>query len=260
MTDLVPFQFESHEIRIHVDSQGEPWWVLTDVCAALDLSNPSKVASRLKPEESMTLTFSYTVQNEPKMLAINEKGLYRLIMRSSKEEAERFQDWVFGDVLPSIRKTGKYEVSAAAPVPQLPSPGETVSLVTLSVDLLERLGQLTERDKLGYADMIRNATLPSSSRLLDTPQAHGFSAAERVGQLGYHLSAREKASIFPRLGKRLIDEYRSRYGSDPEKESRYVDGATRRVPWYCAEDASWVDPIIQSFLTSLGFASRGVPA
>jgi prophage antirepressor-like protein len=250
----MPFHFESHAIRIYIDSQGEPWWILTDICSVLSLSNPSKVAGRLKPEESMTLTFSYTGQDALSLLSINEKGLYRLIMRSSKPEAERFQDWVFGEVLPSIRKTGKYEIAASPR--ELPSPRTTVLLAELSVDLLERLGQLTERDKLGYADMIRHATIASPAPQLGAPQLHGFSTAERVEQLGYRLSARERASIFPRLGKRLIDEYRLRHhGTEPKKERRYVEGATRRVAWYAAENASWVDPMIQSYLSSLGFVA-----
>jgi prophage antirepressor-like protein len=257
MADLIPFHFESHAIRIYIDSQGEPWWVLADVCAALGLSNAPEVAKRILGQNVSTIILSDSETNlNPSRIVVNEPGLYQVIFRSNKLEAQAFQQWVFGEVLPSIRKTGKYEVSAAAPVRQLPSPDETVSLVTRSVNLLERLGQLTERDKLAYADMLRNATIPSSPRLLGTPQAHGFSTAERVEQLGYHLSAREKASIFPRLGKLLIDEYHSRYGSEPGKESRYVDGATRRVAWYCAEDASWVDPIVQSYLSSLGFIAK----
>jgi hypothetical protein len=200
----------------------------------------------------MTLTFSYTGQDALSLLSINEKGLYRLIMRSNKPEAERLQDWVFGEVLPSIRKTGKYEI-AATPPRELPSPRDTVLLAELSVDLLERLGQLTERDKLGYAAMIRNATLAPSVQLLPAPHAHGFSVAERVDQLGYRIPQRQQKTLFIALGKRLAAEYRDRHNDDPQQNTRYVDGAVRLVNWYPHKDAEWVDPMIQSYLNTLGF-------
>jgi prophage antirepressor-like protein len=280
MTDLIPFHFESHSIRVHVDSQGEPWWVLTDVCNGLSIANPSDVTKRINQAYLKSVSFqevmngidkSYMVENElyspqnnrgmnATFLLVNEYGLYEVIFRSNKPEAKVFRQWVFEEVLPSIRKTGKYEVPAPTPSHQLPSPAERLAELRDFISFMDDLGLLTERDKLLAGDAARNATLATGPGLLGSPEAYGFSVAERVGQLGYHLSAREKASIFPRLGKRLIDEYRSRYGSEPGKESRYVDGATRLVAWYGADDASWVDPIVQSFLTSMGFTSRGVPA
>lgn len=116
MPDLIPFHFDTHDIQVHVDDSGNPWWVLHEICAVLGLSNPSRAASRLKPTESTTLTFGESGLIH-KMLLVSEQGLYRLIMRSNKEEAERFQDWVFREVLPQIRKTGSYTVSAAPPDP-----------------------------------------------------------------------------------------------------------------------------------------------
>jgi len=101
MSQLIPFQFEAHAITIHLDEAGQPWWEAQDVCVVLGIRDVSKAVARLKLGEKRT-------SESRNVLIINEKGLYRLIMRSNKPEAERFQDWVFGEVLPQIRKTGQY--------------------------------------------------------------------------------------------------------------------------------------------------------
>jgi anti-repressor protein len=93
MNDLTLFQFETQDVRI-VDQDGNPWFVLTDVCRVLELSNPSRAAERLRDHERNTLTLSEGNRGNPNVTIINERGLYRLVMRSDKPQAERFQDWV----------------------------------------------------------------------------------------------------------------------------------------------------------------------
>ena len=100
--EIIPFQFEDASIRIHVDENGMPWWVMVDICDILGLENATQASARLKEDEKSTLCLTYRTLN-----ICNEKGLWRLLMRSRKPEAERMQDWVFGEVLPSIRKTGQ---------------------------------------------------------------------------------------------------------------------------------------------------------
>jgi prophage antirepressor-like protein len=109
MSDLIPFVFRGHTIHVQVDADGKPWWVAKDVCASLGLGNVSKAVARLKPREYTTITWSDSGIPR-RVLVVNEPGLYRLIFRSDKAEAEAFQDWVFTEVLPSLRTTGKYEV------------------------------------------------------------------------------------------------------------------------------------------------------
>jgi prophage antirepressor-like protein len=77
------------------------------VCGALDIKNASD-ALRDFPEDEKTLITVDTAGGPQKVLAVNEPGLYRLIFRSRKSDAEVFQKWVVTDVLPSIRKKGYY--------------------------------------------------------------------------------------------------------------------------------------------------------
>lgn len=112
----IALRFESHDIAVQIDAHGNPWWVAKEVCDVLGILNVSQAIERLKPLESTIICKTYN--GIPHRLAlVNEPGLYRLIFRSNKPEAERFQDWVFGEVLPALRKTGTYTVPGVTPAP-----------------------------------------------------------------------------------------------------------------------------------------------
>lgn len=101
------FNFGTHAVRIVV-RDGEPWFVATDVAAALGYLT-AKDAARNLSEHQKGGHILPTPGGEQRVTIINESGLYRLVLRSRKPEAEKFSDWVTGEVLPSIRKTGRYE-------------------------------------------------------------------------------------------------------------------------------------------------------
>lgn len=105
-TEIVPLDFESHAVRMVV-IKGEPWWVLADVARVLGYRDAANAGRLLRDKHKGTHLMS-TLGGQQKMVVINEPGLYRLIMRSEAEQAERFQDWVTEEVLPQIRKTGSY--------------------------------------------------------------------------------------------------------------------------------------------------------
>lgn len=101
------WNYESSEIRT-VQVNGEPWFVLADVCKVLELSTPARVAERLEKDEvSQTHTID-RMGREQKTTIINESGLYTVILRSDKPQAKPFRKWVTSEVLPSIRKHGAY--------------------------------------------------------------------------------------------------------------------------------------------------------
>jgi prophage antirepressor-like protein len=103
----VPLQFEGRDVRV-IDKDGEPWWVLADVCTVLEIGNPSQVASRLDDDEKNTLINNEGTPGNPNLTIISEPGLYKLLMTSRKSVAKRFDRWVRHEVLPQIRKTGSY--------------------------------------------------------------------------------------------------------------------------------------------------------
>lgn len=98
------------EIRVAMDTQGEPMFCLADVCKALEISNVGNVKQRLS-EKGIRNMDTLTVGGIQLMTYINEANLYKCIFQSRKPEAEKFQDWVYEEVLPSIRKHGGYIVA-----------------------------------------------------------------------------------------------------------------------------------------------------
>lgn len=110
-TTVVPFAFEGEPVRV-VTKAGEPWFVLADVCRVLEHSNPSQAASRLDDDERGIISGD-TPSGTQDMLAVNESGLYSLILTSRKPAAKRFKKWVTAEVLPAIRRTGAYIPSFA---------------------------------------------------------------------------------------------------------------------------------------------------
>lgn len=102
---------EFGEVRT-VQIDGEPWFVAVDVCKALGLNQVSRAMSRLDADEGVLLEVPHP-QNPDKMIevnAVNEAGLYHLILCSKKPEAKSFKRWITHDVIPSVRKTGAYSV------------------------------------------------------------------------------------------------------------------------------------------------------
>lgn len=98
---------EFGDIRTEIIN-GEPWFCLSDVCKALELTNPSIVKQRLNAK-GLSTAYTLTAGGKQELLFINEANLYKTIFQSRKESAERFTDWVTSEVLPSIRKTGSYQ-------------------------------------------------------------------------------------------------------------------------------------------------------
>jgi prophage antirepressor-like protein len=124
-TQLVAFQFEQNEVRTFIDEKGDPWFVAKDVCQALGIAWKG-ISGTLKniPENWRGVwRFQTPLENqygkygktEQEFIVINESALYKLAFRSNKPEADKFVNWVVGEVLPAIRKTGKYEVNPPLP-------------------------------------------------------------------------------------------------------------------------------------------------
>ncbi len=106
------FQFDSQEVRIFVDDQGEPWFCATDVCAVLGYQNAPDAIAKHCRQKGIAKRDTLTKKGQQFLTFINEGNLYRLIIKSRLPAAERFEEWVFDEVLPAIRKTGKYEASS----------------------------------------------------------------------------------------------------------------------------------------------------
>jgi prophage antirepressor-like protein len=111
------------EIRVIV-RDGDPWFVLNDVAAALEFDR-GRDAARMLDDDEKGAHIVRTPGGDQELTIINESGLYSLILKSRKPEAKKFKKWVTSEVLPSIRKTGTYSVQQAAPQP-VPEPAHEI--------------------------------------------------------------------------------------------------------------------------------------
>ena len=119
LSSLLPFHYEGAQIRVLTDSQGDPWFIAADLLASLALDR--KALERLDDDEKGVSSI-HTPGGEQAMTIVNEPGLYNLVLGSRKPEAKRFKRWITHEVLPAIRRTGRYAVPGLAPTPaSLPS-------------------------------------------------------------------------------------------------------------------------------------------
>ncbi|HAT1525744.1 TPA: antirepressor protein [Morganella morganii] len=112
--DISFIRFEGVQVRI-VKINNDPWFIAKDVCNALELTNSRIALLALDSDEKNTVSLTYGIKGNPKRSIVSESGFYKLIARSRKATtkgtfAHRFTNWVFRDVIPSIRKTGAYGV------------------------------------------------------------------------------------------------------------------------------------------------------
>lgn len=107
--EIAQYHFQGHGVRL-ILREGEPWFVASDVAKVLGYSIPTKaVREHCRSVEETRLSDSEGRLS--KTLIIPERDLYRLIMRSKLPAAEQFEEWVVGEVLPAIRKTGGYQLT-----------------------------------------------------------------------------------------------------------------------------------------------------
>ncbi|MEA9426295.1 phage antirepressor [Aeromonas caviae] len=117
MTNLISKAFEGHNIRIITDQQGEPWFVAADIARALGYNDADQAIRRHC--KGVTKAPVETTGGMQRASIIPERDVYRLVMRSKLESAERFEEWVVGEVLPSIRKHGGYIAGQEQDAPEL---------------------------------------------------------------------------------------------------------------------------------------------
>ncbi|EIP3426178.1 hypothetical protein LSE82_005041 [Salmonella enterica] len=105
---------ERHDVRIQI-IEDKPWFCLKDVCDILDIKNSRDLLAKQLDKGGVEKIYTPTISAIQQLTFINEPNLYRVIFRSNKPEARQFQDWVFNEVLPAIRKTGRYQHPVTTP-------------------------------------------------------------------------------------------------------------------------------------------------
>lgn len=155
--NIVPFAFKGKPIRV-IEIESEPWFVGKDVAQALGYSNPQDAVRRhcqraqnvggagnAHPSDNVGGSRNVTPSDlDPQTKIIAEGDVYRLIIRSNRPEAEAFETLVMDEILPTIRKTGKYETTQLPVALDLNDPSQLRGL----------LGNYAERTEIAEAKVI----------------------------------------------------------------------------------------------------------
>ena len=249
MPNLSIFTFQHQEIRF-VGTAEKPEWIASDVGNILEIKNVRQLLAKFSEDEKGVCNI-YTPGGEQSVLTVTEPGLYRLIFKSRKAIAKKFQRWIFHEVLPAIRKTGSYSVKPETPpsTPALPSAKEKLETICMGMDLLERLGGFDQRTQLQLKDQIRNILLaeklePSSTEITATQVRLEYPVSDRSVSLGY----RPNNLQLQQIGKQASRLYQERHGSKPIQREQFVGGATRMVNVYGFNDLDLLDQAILSVM------------
>lgn len=151
---IQPFDFKGKEVRV-IPHGDEFWFLAADVCKALEITNVSQATGRLDDDER-GITTVYTPYGTQDALIISESGLYSLVLTSRKAEAKTFKRWVTHEVLPALRKTGRYEVAL--------QPAQGLSQLDLLGQMFNTFKEQSER-----LELLEGSQVELEARLDDQP-------------------------------------------------------------------------------------------
>lgn len=147
------FNFGNATVRVCQDSEGEPWFVASDIANILGYRDSYVLSRRIDDDDKGTRKVC-TPSGEQEMTVVNESGLYNAIMGSNKPEARSFKKWVTSEVLPSIRKHGAY-MTPDTIEKMLSNPDLVIGLATE----LKEARAVSERQQLQIAEQRRQLEL-----------------------------------------------------------------------------------------------------
>lgn len=219
MNELQNFNFNGSQVRA-LTIENEPWFVATDACKILGLTNTTVALQRLDKDERS----KFNLGRQGKTNIVNEYGLYTLILASRKPEAHKFKRWVTHEVLPAIRKHGAYMTDQKA--------FDVVHNKNGLIDLLQQVADQLQQKDIQIAEMKPKALFADAITESDTSILVG-DLAKILRQNGIEIGARR---LFKWLRKNhyLISRRGSDYNSPTQrsmemglfeiKESSHING------------------------------------
>lgn len=194
MTNIVPFDFESKQVRVVV-IDGEPWFVAADVAKVLEYSQPHKMLNLLDDDEKGSSNLDTPGGNQD-MAVVSESGLYHAVIKSRKPQAKQFRRWVTESVIPSIRKTGTYSVTA--PEKQMT---QIQILVAVTQQMAQQERQLIEQERQTRELAHRIESVEFEQDRYSTPSGHKYTILGFAAKQGIKISAKDASN----KGRRASD-------------------------------------------------------
>jgi prophage antirepressor-like protein len=219
------FWFEGKDVRF-VGTPENPEWIAADVFAVLDVKWDGHNLDGYDEEEKGRVTIP-TLGGCQELLTLTEPGMYRTVFKSRKPSAKRFQRWVFHEVLPAIRATGKY--SRTQEQPKLPPHQEAKEVAETIVYIQDYLAQTDPR----LAQILIDRAMQTVQPLLmsSAPEVKLSGSVEIAELLG--LSVGKEQST---LGRTVAKAWRDAYGTEPQEVKRECGGAMRKLKVYPTDE------------------------
>lgn len=230
---------------------GNPWFVAPDACGCLALSNVSEALADLDDDDKLKLTkdeLDTLISNEgikcsvdsrvQSLNLVSESGLYDLIMQSRKPDAKAFKRWVTHEVLPSIRKTGKYEAHPTIPSYMLESEEER-AIAWAEEHRQARLAlEAKERE-------IKSLQAQKDVLMQDYMSLKGF--CNGLIAKGLAVQTNGKPYVIGTLRTKLspiLQTVSAKFRYSISEETVVVDGVERKTPYYHKDVCDMVEKVI----------------
>lgn len=200
----IKHRFDGSVVRTVSGNDGEPWFCIADVSQALGIKNPRDfVGSQWCDSKGVENFDTPTAGGTQAISFMSERNLYAFVSRSNKPEARAFMDWVFAEVLPSIRKTGSYHIGDADKM----ADADPVLAVTDAIATIRR--EQLEQAKQIKSIQAQIESKPRISALPAGPQSDEMSYREKC-QVGIRELVSVSGWTFQHAWRKVYSEYATR--------------------------------------------------
>lgn len=255
MTSLSVFSFNDNQVRI-VTVDGEPWFVAKDVLEAMETSTKvtdlkALIVEDLGDEFVTNESIKDTLGRNQEMMLLSEPALTLFVSRSRTEVGKSMNRWIHTEVLPAIRKTGRYEVIPKPdPTPALPPADVRVdklmsNLEKLGIDITNpRYHQCIQDFVMDKIMGAAGPALPASNE----PQWLGV--AEKAEQMGYSVGL---VSRFRSALGRFVSSHVDEFNLELRREKRLCNGTQREINLF--KDCPELEQVIAEYMDAKVLAS-----
>ena len=235
------FDYNNENIIIY-NVEDEIYFKAKDVAKILEYRNTRDAINKHVDDEdkktmielgsrNSRLPYETRINEDPQTIFINESGLYTLIIKSNKPEAKQFKRWITSVVLPSIRKTGQYQIPRQLTEYEKKQIDNKAHEIKLSMyDKLVMLCPNDDRDKVLIADSIRNTL-----KLQDNDE---WSVSRRLSEY-FNITSVSEHKKLSSFGKSMKKKYVELHNINPSRRTQYVNGSLRSVYDYNITD--WIE-------------------
>lgn len=241
---LIPFAYGSQKVRVKwID--GEPWFMLSDVCKAIGYQSIEHASKLVRESAMQKVQVTDNLSRVQSANFISESGLYQFLTRARVPSVEPFQDWVFDEVLPSIRKTGQYQA------PQIQPVSDPLSQVAMIGQALQTIAQQMQiqQEKIAFLEQATQSisylevSKTDRSEVLEIVQTEVLEAKrqEKQEQKLHYRKRKELEKRISDLGWSVVKQHGGNHGEIIKSLNKRIKAALRGVYGYAIARERYTD-------------------